>query len=61
MGFLFQFDCMKIKQKLWINKKIDSFLSRTDVVKLALFTPELKSIINNKLEISQIDFENNDV
>jgi len=61
---LFQYDFMKnikIKHNLWIKKRIDNGVSWTGAVKLGLFTPELKRVIKNKIEIPKIDFNKHDI
>jgi len=47
---------IKIKQKQWMQKRIESGVTWTGAIKLGLFNPVLKKSINKKIELPKPKF-----
>ena len=47
---------IKIKQKQWMQKRIESGITWTGAIKLGLFNPVLKKSINKKIELPKPKF-----
>ena len=49
---------IKIKQKHWQEKRINHGVSWMRAIKIGLFSPNLKKVLNDKVIISGINFSN---
>tara|TARA_B100000900_G_scaffold341029_1_gene303983 strand:+ start:229 stop:393 length:165 start_codon:yes stop_codon:yes gene_type:complete len=50
---------IKIKHPNWVIKRINQGVSYTGAIKLGLFTPKLKKVINSKIKIPRTEFFEN--